>query len=54
MGPAVIVTKILRALLTVFLLVTFVFVILRMTGDPAVQMLGVEVDPAALEAFRHR
>ena len=54
MNLAVISIKIFRAMITVFLLVLFVFVILRMSGDPAVQMLGLEVDPSALEAFRHR
>ena len=54
MNLAVISIKIFRAMITVLLLVTFVFVILRLSGDPAVQMLGLEVDPDALEAFRHR
>ena len=54
MGPVVIGIKIFRAMITVVLLVTFVFVILRLSGDPAVQMLGLEVDPEALEKFRHR
>ncbi len=54
MNFAVVSIKVFRAMITVFLLVLFVFVILRMSGDPAVQMLGLEVDPSALEAFRHR
>ena len=54
MGPVVIAIKIFRAMITVVLLVTFVFVILRLSGDPAVQMLGLEVDPEALEKFRRR
>lgn len=54
MNPVVIAIKIFRAMITVVLLVTFVFVILRLSGDPAVQMLGLEVDPEALEAFRRR
>ncbi len=54
MNPVVIAIKIFRAMITVVLLVTFVFVILRLSGDPAVQMLGLEVDPDALEAFRRR
>ena len=54
MSPVVIAIKIFRAMITVVLLVTFVFVILRLSGDPAVQMLGLEVDPEALEAFRRR
>ncbi|SDE15901.1 ABC transporter permease [Rhodospira trueperi] len=47
-------SKILRALITVFLLVSFVFVVLRLSGDPAIQMLGVDADPRALDAFRER
>lgn len=46
--------RIARAFFTVFLLVTFVFVILRLSGDPAIQMLGVDVDPSALVAFREK
>jgi len=46
--------RIIRAFFTVFLLVTFVFVILRLSGDPAIQMLGIDVDPSALAAFRER
>lgn len=46
--------KISRALLTVFLLVAVTFIILRVTGDPAVMMLGVEAPPDALEQFRER
>ncbi len=54
MNPVVIAIKIFRAMITVVLLVTFVFVILRLSGDPAVQMLGLEVDPEALEKIRRR
>ena len=54
MNTVVVVIKILRASITVVLLVTFVFVILRLSGDPAVQMLGLEVSDEALEGFRHR
>ncbi len=54
MNMVVIAIKVFRAMITVVLLVTFVFVILRLSGDPAVQMLGLEVDPEALEAFRRR
>jgi peptide/nickel transport system permease protein len=46
--------KIARALLTILLLVTTVFVVLRLTGDPAVYVLGLDADPLALDAFRHR
>ena len=54
MNAAVVAIKILRASITVVLLVTFVFVILRLSGDPAVQMLGLEVSQQALDEFRHR
>ena len=54
MNPTVVAIKILRASITVVLLVTFVFVILRLSGDPAVQMLGLEVSDEALDQFRQR
>ncbi len=44
--------KVFRALLTVMLLVTFTFFILRLTGDPATSMVGLDVPPEAREAFR--
>lgn len=43
-----------RAALTVLLLATFVFFILRLTGDPALSLVGLDVPPEALEAFRQR
>ena len=43
-----------RALLTVLLLVSVTFMALRLTGDPATMMLGVEVPEDALEQFRER
>lgn len=52
MNPIFIMQKLLRAFVTVFLIVTTVFVVLRLSGDPAVYVLGLEVDPAALDAFR--
>ena len=54
MNAAVVAIKILRASITVVLLVAFVFVILRLSGDPAVQMLGLEVSQQALDEVRHR
>jgi peptide/nickel transport system permease protein len=42
----------LRAAITVALVVTFAFVVLRMSGDPAILIMGPEVPPEALEAFR--
>ncbi|MFN3259380.1 MAG: ABC transporter permease [Pikeienuella sp.] len=41
-----------RALLTVALVVTFAFVVLRLSGDPATLILGPEVPPEAIRAFR--
>lgn len=46
--------KLLGAVLTIWAIVTFVFVILRASGDPAAEILGFEVGPEALEAFRER
>ncbi len=42
-----------RALLTVLLVITFAFVILRSSGDPAQLILGPDAPPDALAAF-HR
>jgi peptide/nickel transport system permease protein len=47
-----IVQKLIRAALTVLLLLTTVFVVLRLSGDPAVYVLGIDADPDALEAYR--
>jgi peptide/nickel transport system permease protein len=44
--------KIGRALLTLWLVVTFAFVVLRVTGDPIETMLGDQADPAVLEHYR--
>jgi peptide/nickel transport system permease protein len=46
--------KLFRALLTILLLVTFVFVVLRLSGDPAVTMLGTDVSKDAYDLFRQR
>jgi peptide/nickel transport system permease protein len=43
-----------RAFFTLSVIVTFVFVILRMTGDPATQILGADATQEALEAFREK
>jgi peptide/nickel transport system permease protein len=42
----------LRALVTVFLVLSFSFVILRLSGDPAMMILSPDAPPEALEAFR--
>jgi len=41
-----------RALLTVLLVVTFAFVVLRLSSDPALVMLGPDAPPDAIVAFR--
>ena len=43
----------LRALVTVFLVLSFAFLILRLSGDPAMMILSPDAPPEALEAFRH-
>lgn len=45
-------TRLGRAALTVILVVTFAFVVLRMSGDPAMLILGPEVPPEMVEQFR--
>lgn len=47
-----ILARIARALIVLVLTVTFVFVVLRLSGDPAQQMLPDNTSPEALEAFR--
>ena len=42
-----------RALLTVLLVVTFAFVVLRLSGDPAMLILNVDAPAEAIAAFRH-
>jgi peptide/nickel transport system permease protein len=46
------VTRLARASLTLFLILTFSFFILRMTGDPAMLIMSPDAPPEALEAFR--
>src|SRR5262249_41262769 len=41
-----------RALLTIVLVVTFAFVVLRLSGDPALMILGPEAPPEVIAAFR--
>ena len=42
-----------RAGLTIMLVVTFAFVVLRMSGDPAMTIMSPEAPAEALAAFRH-
>lgn len=41
-----------RALLTIFLVVGFAFTILRLSGDPAMMILSADAPPEAIAAFR--
>lgn len=52
MNLAFVSVKTFRALLTVWLVLTFVFVVLRLSGDPALQLLPDDVDPETVEAYR--
>ncbi|WP_374445438.1 ABC transporter permease [Stella sp.] len=45
-------TRLVRALLTICFVVTFAFVILRLSGDPALLILSPDAPPEAIEAFR--
>ncbi|MEQ9332028.1 ABC transporter permease [Thalassobaculum sp.] len=47
-----VVVKALRAVLTLWLVVTFVFVVLRVTGDPTEQLLPDDIDPGIREYYR--
>lgn len=47
-------TKLARALITGWLAVTLVFVMLRLSGDPALQILGGDLPPETLDRFRQR
>ena len=45
-------TRLLRAAVTIVLVVTFAFVVLRLSGDPAQIIMGADAPPEAVEAFR--
>ncbi|MEO4001952.1 ABC transporter permease [Mesorhizobium sp. CAU 1732] len=47
-------SKLLRAVITIFAVMTFAFVVLRLSGDPAQVMLGPDVPISAIEAFRRQ
>lgn len=44
--------RLLRAVVTITLVVTFAFVVLRLSGDPAQIIMGADAPPEAVEAFR--
>lgn len=46
--------RVLRGIVTVWIVVTIVFVVLRLSGDPANAMLGPDAPPEAIDAFRAR
>ena len=52
MNSAFFLRKLLRAMLTVWMVTTFVFIILRLSGDPTVSVLGLEASPESVVAFR--
>ena len=45
-------SRLARAALTIGMVVTFAFVVLRLSGDPAQIILGAEAPPEAVAAFR--
>ncbi|NNU60696.1 ABC transporter permease [Ochrobactrum soli] len=45
-------SRLIRALITVFLVMTFAFVVLRLSGDPAQIMLGPDAPQESIDAFR--
>jgi peptide/nickel transport system permease protein len=47
-------TRLLRALITILVVVSLCFIVLRLAGDPAVAMLGPDASAAEINAFRTR
>lgn len=45
-------SRLLRAAVSIIMVVTFVFVVLRMSGDPATVIMGADAPPEAIDAFR--
>lgn len=45
-------SRLARAALTVAMVVTFAFVVLRLSGDPAQIIMGADAPPEAIDAFR--
>ncbi len=45
-------SRLLRASLTIALVVTFAFIVLRLSGDPALIIMGPEAPPEVIAAFR--
>jgi peptide/nickel transport system permease protein len=45
-------SRLLRASVTIVMVVTFAFVVLRLSGDPAQIIMGADAPPEAVDAFR--
>src|SRR5262249_56862153 len=45
-------SRLLRAGLTILFVMTFAFVVLRLSGDPALLIMSVDAPPEAIKAFR--
>ncbi len=45
-------TRLARAIVTIVMVVTFAFVVLRLSGDPALLIMSVDAPPEAIAAFR--
>lgn len=45
-------SRLLRAVLTILFVMTFAFIVLRLSGDPALLILSVDAPPEAIAAFR--
>ncbi|MGY4230363.1 peptide/nickel transport system permease protein [Bradyrhizobium sp. USDA 4503] len=45
-------TRFARAMITIFFVVGFAFIVLRLSGDPALEILSNDASPLAREAFR--
>ncbi len=46
------VSRLLRAGVTILIVMTFAFVVLRLSGDPALLIMSVDAPPEAIKAFR--
>ncbi len=49
-----VIQRAIRSLVTLWIVLSAVFIVLRVSGDPASTMLGPDATPAALDAFRDR
>ncbi len=45
-------SRLARAAITILFVVTFAFIVLRLSGDPALLIMSVDAPPEAIEAFR--